>query len=109
MPSPPPYYVEARHHSVFVNGSIYWFEVLNGYKILSLDLHTEQFHDVSQDRARITYTWPLVNLEDLLAMVSGSAELSDWKLAIWTLIHKKRHGPKLTQCVYSLDIFAPTM
>lgn len=59
--------------------------------------------------ARITYTWPLVNLEDLLAMVSGSAELSDWKLAIWTLIHKKRHGPKLTQCVYSLDIFAPTM
>ncbi|KAG7573115.1 F-box domain [Arabidopsis suecica] len=84
LPNPPPYYVEARHHSAFVNGSIYWFELLHGFKILALDLHTEQFHDVPTPRASPAPA-PLVNLEDRLAMVCGYAKYSDAKVDIWTM------------------------
>ncbi|KAL1216877.1 F-box/LRR-repeat protein [Cardamine amara subsp. amara] len=46
--SPPPYKIEPTCKSVCVNGSIYWLNVCHRYnKILALDLHTEEFRDVS--------------------------------------------------------------
>ncbi|KAL9301189.1 putative galactose oxidase/kelch, beta-propeller, F-box associated interaction [Arabidopsis thaliana] len=53
MPNPPPYYVQPNHHSAFVNGSIYWYDLVTGYKILALDLHTEQFRDSKTYKIRL--------------------------------------------------------
>ncbi|KAG7568888.1 Kelch-type beta propeller [Arabidopsis thaliana x Arabidopsis arenosa] len=100
LPNPPPYYVEARHHSAFVNGSIYWFELLHGFKILALDLHTEQFHDVPTPRASPAPA-PLVNLEDRLAMVCGYAKYSDAKVDIWTMDTQEETWTK----TYSIRLF----
>ncbi|KAG7642583.1 F-box associated interaction domain [Arabidopsis suecica] len=111
MPNPPPYYVQPNHHSAFVNGSIYWYDLVTGYKILALDLHTEQFRDVPRPHGSPTLA-PLANLEDRLAMVCDYEPSPHWKVAIWTMDTQEEmwtKSLKLTKYVYSLDIFAPTI
>ncbi|KAG7572623.1 Galactose oxidase/kelch beta-propeller [Arabidopsis suecica] len=100
MPNPPPYYVKARNHSAFVNGSIYWFKLLHGFNILALDLHTQQFHDVPTPPPPPA-PGLLINLEYRVAIVCGCAENSDWKVAIWTMDTQEETWTK----TYSIRLF----
>ncbi|CAH8265280.1 unnamed protein product [Arabidopsis lyrata] len=84
LPSPPPYYVEARRKSACVNGSIYWLQYIPGFKILALDLHTEEFRDVPPPPAP-AQPGQLVNLEDRLAIAIANAPPNYWELKIWTM------------------------
>ncbi|CAH8351149.1 unnamed protein product [Eruca vesicaria subsp. sativa] len=85
--SPPPYEVEAGRRSAYVNGSIYWSDILRGCRLLSLDLHTEEFHPVPLPTdIRFTVDTQIVNLEDHLALATtlrnGDVEL---ELEIWIM------------------------
>ncbi|XP_010517267.1 PREDICTED: F-box/kelch-repeat protein At2g43270-like [Camelina sativa] len=91
LPSPPPYYVEARRKSASVNGSIYWLHYDLGctywirnnpdYKILALDLHTEEFRDVPPPPT-LAEPGQLVNLQDRLAIAIANAPPYYWELTI---------------------------
>ncbi|KAF8093947.1 hypothetical protein N665_0373s0005 [Sinapis alba] len=83
--SPPPYEVEAGRRSACVNGSIYWSDIWRGCRLLSLDLHTEEFHRVPLPTdMRFTVDTQIVNLEDHLALATtlrnsdGELELEIW-------------------------------
>ncbi|VVB03200.1 unnamed protein product [Arabis nemorensis] len=58
--SPPPHVVNAGSKSVCVNGSIYWLHIERGYKILAMDLHKEEFHDVSVPATWVTHETQIV-------------------------------------------------
>ncbi|KAL1221121.1 F-box/LRR-repeat protein [Cardamine amara subsp. amara] len=85
--SPPPYKVEATRKSACVNGSIYWLDTSNGFLLLALDLHTEEFRDVPILAPPPWYslTRLIVNLEDRLALVDTCSTRSEWKLEIWSM------------------------
>ncbi|CAN6873182.1 unnamed protein product [Brassica oleracea] len=83
---PPPYKVETRRKSACVKGSIYWSDFFCKYKILALDLHTEEFRDVQvlppslhSGEARI------VNLDDRLAIADICMMKPGWNLEIWIM------------------------
>ncbi|KAL0656492.1 hypothetical protein Bca4012_077076 [Brassica carinata] len=83
---PPPYKVETRRKSACVKGSIYWLGLFRKYKILALDLHTEEFRDVQvlppllhSGEARI------VNLDDHLAIADICMMKPGWNLEIWIM------------------------
>ncbi|CAH8347398.1 unnamed protein product [Eruca vesicaria subsp. sativa] len=80
---PPPYRVDPRRKSVYLNGSIYWLEMLDIDSILALDLHTEEFRDVPVP-PESTDLDQIVNLENRLAIAIPGTE-PDWTLVLWTL------------------------
>ncbi|KAG2320851.1 hypothetical protein Bca52824_014064 [Brassica carinata] len=87
---PPPYKVETRRKSACVKGSIYWLDLFRIYKILALDLHTEEFRDVQvlppplhSSSARI------VNLDDRLAIADICMMRPGWNLEIWIMDAQK--------------------
>ncbi|KAF8101211.1 hypothetical protein N665_0208s0006 [Sinapis alba] len=80
--SPPPYQVEVARKSVCVNGSIYWLTIQQDYQILALNLHTQEFHDMSVPDTRVTWSKiQILNLDDHLAI----AKTKGWKLKIWSM------------------------
>ncbi|VVB09785.1 unnamed protein product [Arabis nemorensis] len=82
---PPPYQIDAERKSASVNGSIYWLKLRREYKILALDLHTQEFHDVPVlPPHRYTSASQIVNLEDRLAVVDTCFH-PEWKLEIWIM------------------------
>ncbi|EOA25925.1 hypothetical protein CARUB_v10019307mg, partial [Capsella rubella] len=83
--SPSPYKVEQTRKSACVNGSIYWLDMRHRFKILALDLHTEEFRDVSAlPPLRYTAASQLVNLEDRLA-ISDTCFILEWAMEIWAM------------------------
>ncbi|XP_010510346.2 PREDICTED: F-box/LRR-repeat protein At2g43260-like [Camelina sativa] len=98
LPSPP-YPVEAFKHSAFVNGSIYWYQLIDGYKILALDLHTEQFRDVPRP-LMCPLAAPLVNLDDRLALTTIYIADSYENAEIWIMDTKEETWTK----IYSIRI-----
>ncbi|KAL1216880.1 F-box/LRR-repeat protein [Cardamine amara subsp. amara] len=83
--SPPPYKIEAIRKSACVNGSIYWLNLLLRYKILALDLHTEEFRNVQVLPPTLhMVSAQLVNLEDRLA-IADTCVSPEWKLEIWSM------------------------
>ncbi|CAA7050466.1 unnamed protein product [Microthlaspi erraticum] len=89
--SPPPYPVHVGRKSVCVNGSIYWFEIGSRCKILALDLHTQEFHNVAMPAPfRYKMDTQIVNLEDSLALVtSGVNKNLEWQLEILSMDAQK--------------------
>ncbi|KAG7547130.1 F-box domain [Arabidopsis suecica] len=85
MLSPPPCKVSAVKRSVSVNGSIYWLQntIDRVCKILALDLHKEEFHNVSVPAMSVTQETHIVNLEDCLAIANTDTN-AEWKLEIWS-------------------------
>ncbi|KAF3604985.1 hypothetical protein DY000_02044788, partial [Brassica cretica] len=87
----PPYVHHVGRKSVCVNGSIYWMfsgrrlQIGIGYKILALDLHKPEFHNVSVPSATwVTRSTEIVNLGERLA-IAKSTILPEWTLEIWTM------------------------
>ncbi|XP_013638824.1 PREDICTED: F-box/LRR-repeat protein At2g43260-like isoform X2 [Brassica oleracea var. oleracea] len=87
----PPYVHHVGRKSVCVNGSIYWMfsgrrlQIGIGYKILALDLHKLEFHNVSVPSATwVTRSTEIVNLGERLA-IAKSTILPEWTLEIWTM------------------------
>ncbi|XP_010510596.1 PREDICTED: F-box/kelch-repeat protein At2g43270-like [Camelina sativa] len=78
--NPPPYNVEARRKSAFVNGSIYWLEMMERHGILALDLHTEEFRDLPTPPV-CCVSDQLVNLDDRLA-IAKTDNSCGWRLEI---------------------------
>ncbi|KAJ0232932.1 F-box domain-containing protein [Hirschfeldia incana] len=69
--------------SVCVDGSIYWLQhVGSGFKILALDLHKEEFHNVSVPLTRVTQETQIANLENRLTLAVTYTN-PEWKLDIW--------------------------
>ncbi|CAN8286686.1 unnamed protein product [Cochlearia groenlandica] len=92
--NPPPYVVHTGSKSACVNGSIYWLHidkahvVDEGYKILALDLHTKEFHNVSVPSKWVTRETQIANLENRLAVARTRIE-PIWKLDIWSMDTKE--------------------
>ncbi|CAA7042980.1 unnamed protein product [Microthlaspi erraticum] len=86
MLSPSPYKIAAGSRSVCVNGSIYWLNnVGDGYKILPLDLHKEEFHNVTMVPVEhTTQETQISNLENHLAITITYTN-PQWKLEIWRM------------------------
>ncbi|KFK45102.1 hypothetical protein AALP_AA1G344300 [Arabis alpina] len=89
--NPPPYMVhvgrrDGGRKSVCVNGSIYWLHIWWGVKILALNLHTLEFHDVSVSFPTrwVTFDSKIVNLHDRLAIVNTKTE-HERSLEIWSM------------------------
>ncbi|CAA7042370.1 unnamed protein product [Microthlaspi erraticum] len=78
--NPPPYKVEPRRKSAFARGSVYWLEVRASHNLLALDLHTEEFRDVTLPPILYEAN-QLVNLEDRLAIATPYTE-PEWKVEI---------------------------
>ncbi|CAN8318220.1 unnamed protein product [Cochlearia groenlandica] len=70
--------------SVCVNGSIYWVYGAIDYKILALDLHMNEFHNVSIPANLVTQRSQIVNLEDRLAIAKSRIH-PEWVLEIWCM------------------------
>ncbi|XP_010412944.1 PREDICTED: F-box/LRR-repeat protein At2g43260-like [Camelina sativa] len=73
LPRPPPHHVGETSNSACVNGSIYWLceAAYHEYRILALDLHTQEFRDVPTPpllRQTVMQTERLANLEDRLVL-----------------------------------------
>ncbi|KAJ4889764.1 F-box associated ubiquitination effector family protein [Raphanus sativus] len=83
---PPPYKVETRSKSACVKGSIYWLDLFRIYKLLALDLHTEEFRDV-QVLPPILHSAGarIVNLDDRLAIADICMMKPGWNLEIWIM------------------------
>ncbi|CAH8381138.1 unnamed protein product [Eruca vesicaria subsp. sativa] len=70
--------------SVCVDGSIYWIHNVGvGYKILALDLHREEFHNVSVPLTCVPRETHLVNLENRLTIALTYTN-PEWILDIWS-------------------------
>lgn len=84
--SPFPYKIASGSESACVNGSIYWLNnVGDGYKILALDLHKEEFHNVKMVPVELTtQETQISNLENHLA-ISITYTCPQWKLEIWRM------------------------
>ncbi|KAG7530010.1 F-box associated interaction domain [Arabidopsis thaliana x Arabidopsis arenosa] len=83
--TPPPYKIEATRKSACVNGSIYWLNLMHRFKILALDLHTEEFRDVPVlPPPRYTGGTRIVNLENRLAVTDTCFD-PEWALEIWSM------------------------
>ncbi|EOA27181.1 hypothetical protein CARUB_v10023282mg [Capsella rubella] len=80
--TPPPYAVNAGSRSVCVNGSIYWLHNQGVCKVLALDLHKEEFHEVPIPATSITLDTQIVNLEDRLVLAITRVT-PEWILEIW--------------------------
>ncbi|XP_056853615.1 F-box/LRR-repeat protein At2g43260-like isoform X1 [Raphanus sativus] len=87
----PPYVHNLGRKSVCVNGSIYWIfsgrrlHIGLGYKILALDVHKLEFHNVSVPSATwVTRCSKIVNLGERLG-IAKSTILPEWILEIWTM------------------------
>ncbi|KAJ4892229.1 F-box/kelch-repeat protein [Raphanus sativus] len=84
--SPPPCQVEVVRKSVCVNGSIYWLTVDQDYRILALNLHTQEFHYVSVPDTPVTwFRIQILNLDDRLAIAKATGGHPGWKLKIWSM------------------------
>ncbi|CAH2071715.1 unnamed protein product, partial [Thlaspi arvense] len=88
----PPYVVNASSKSVYLNGSIYWLHINRAhvdkrFKILALDLHSQEFHNVSIPAIWVTWDTQIVNLEDRLAIARTKIgpRRSTWRLEIWSM------------------------
>uniref|UniRef100_A0A1J3D066 F-box/kelch-repeat protein n=1 Tax=Noccaea caerulescens TaxID=107243 RepID=A0A1J3D066_NOCCA len=81
--NPPPYRVEPRRKSAFVKGSVFWLEMRASHNLLALDLHTEEFRDVTIPPVLLGAN-QLVNFEDRLAIAAPYTE-PEWKVEIWIL------------------------
>ncbi|XP_019086252.1 PREDICTED: LOW QUALITY PROTEIN: putative F-box protein At4g17780 [Camelina sativa] len=86
MLSSPPCKVFAVKGSVCVNRSIYWLHNTIGtvWKILALDLHKEEFHNVSVPTMSVMQETNIVNLDDGLA-IANTYTKAEWKLEIWCM------------------------
>ncbi|VVA98778.1 unnamed protein product [Arabis nemorensis] len=88
--SPPPYKVNVGRRPlvrkpVCVNGSVYWLHILWDFKILALNLHTLEFHDVSVPTTSwVTFETKIVNLQDRLAIVNMKKG-PERRLEIWSM------------------------
>ncbi|CAH2046819.1 unnamed protein product [Thlaspi arvense] len=86
----PPYVVNAGSKSVYMNGSIYWLHIDRAhvdkrFKILALDLHTQEFHNFSIPAIWVTWDKQIVNLEDYriaIARTKIGPRRSTWRLEI---------------------------
>ncbi|KAG7570292.1 F-box domain [Arabidopsis thaliana x Arabidopsis arenosa] len=102
--SPPPYKVDVGRRSACVNGSIYWLHIERlhiekGFKILALDLHKEEFHDVSVPAMWLTRLTQLVNLEGRLAIAKTTVG-PGWILEIWSMDTEDKRWSK----TYSINL-----
>ncbi|ESQ52603.1 hypothetical protein EUTSA_v10016716mg [Eutrema salsugineum] len=90
--SQPPYEVEAGRISACANGSIYWFDIWRGCRLLAFDLHTEEFYDVPlREGMRFKMETQIVNLEDNLALSTAVLNSDhEWELEIWTMDAEER-------------------
>ncbi|XP_010512879.1 PREDICTED: F-box/kelch-repeat protein At2g43270-like [Camelina sativa] len=99
--SPPPYDIDAERRSACVNGTIYWLRIGGGYKILALDLHTEEFHDVASIPKYpygVTHLTQLLNLDDCLVM--STTRNCEKELEIWFMYSKDERWSK----TYSISL-----
>lgn len=95
--------VNLGSRSVCVNGSIYWFHlhVGQGFKILALDLHKEEFHNVSTPANNwITWETQIVNLEDRLALAKTKQAGTEWILEILSMDAEQERWSK----IYSINL-----
>ncbi|CAA7045707.1 unnamed protein product [Microthlaspi erraticum] len=96
--SPPPYQVDVGRRSAYVNGKIYWFENGARCQILALDLHTEEFHDVSLPHGYLfNMETEIMSVEDRLSTVTGgllSDDDDDWTVEIWSLDAEEKRWSK---------------
>ncbi|CAA7046972.1 unnamed protein product [Microthlaspi erraticum] len=86
----PPYVVNAGSKSVYMNGSIYWLHIdkvhfEKCFKILALDLQTEEFHNVSIPAIWVNCDTQIVNLEDRLTIAKTKVGPPNWRLEIWSM------------------------
>lgn len=100
--SPAPYEIDVTRRSACVNGSVYWLLDHPFYsKILALDLHTEEFRDVSSSLPMhfiVTEEAQILNLDDRLAI---SMTRKYYKiLEIWTMDPKVERWSK----TYSISL-----
>ncbi|CAL9234986.1 unnamed protein product, partial [Arabidopsis halleri] len=70
------------------------------FKILALDLHTEQFRDVPTPPAPRVPS-ELVNLKDRLALVKTDVGVSHWEVMIWSMDTQEETWTK----TYSICLF----
>ncbi|KAJ4892230.1 F-box/LRR-repeat protein [Raphanus sativus] len=83
--SPPRDVVNPGSKSVCVNGSIYWLHIDGKCKLISLDLHKQEFNRIPfPATARATKETLIVNLEECLAYVNTS-KWPEWRLDIWSM------------------------
>ncbi|ESQ53010.1 hypothetical protein EUTSA_v10016886mg [Eutrema salsugineum] len=91
---PPPYKVEPRRKPAFVNGSLYWIEMIKSDNVFALDLHTEEFRDVVPFPPTCAVADQLVNLEDRLAIVTAYTKPWEFEIRVldeqeetWSLVY----------------------
>ncbi|EOA18871.1 hypothetical protein CARUB_v10007494mg [Capsella rubella] len=86
MLSPPPCKVSAVKGSVCVNGLIYWLHYTNEriHQVLALDLHKEEFHNVSVPAMSVMQETNIVNLDGRLA-IANTYTTAEWKLEIMSM------------------------
>ncbi|KAF8095771.1 hypothetical protein N665_0323s0037 [Sinapis alba] len=97
---PPPFEVETSKKSACVKGSIYWLDFFLKYKILALDLHTEEFRDVHVLPPPMhTGQAQIVNLDDRLAIADFCVFKPGWNLEIWIMDDAQEETWTMTYCI----------
>lgn len=96
--------VSVGKKSATVNGLVYWLGLKRGqmemdYKIIALDLHKEEFIDVSVPAQWVSRETQIVNLEDHLAVANTKA-WPKWILEICIMDRKDRRWRK----IYSISL-----
>ncbi|CAF1697546.1 F-box/LRR-repeat protein At2g43260-like [Brassica napus] len=100
--SPPPYVLGFRRKSTCVNGSIYWVEVIPRYKLLALNLHTEEWRDLTLPLGTLGTSCQVANLENRLALAATYFSNHHWNVKIWCM-----HAPQeeAWSVMYTIRLF----